>query len=395
MTLGVPRLLVPVLQDYAWGSTTAIARIRRVEPTGRPEAELWFGAHPKAPSTVDGAPLDTMITEHPDLVGKQSVQAFGAGLPYLLKILAAARPLSLQAHPSRAQAESGFAREEAAGVARDAAERNYQDDWPKPEMLVALEPTEALCGFGDPIETAELLRLLRVDGLAEMINSLGRADPVTAVRETFLGFLALGDHDDLVDQVVEAAGRVGRVSDDGALGRLCATAVELAAVYQGDPGVLAALLMNRISLEPHQGVFLPAGNLHAYLSGVGVEIMANSDNVLRGGLTPKHVDVAELGAVVDFRPGFPGVVEAHETAAGLWRYDTPAPEFALWRLTGGEVDLPEPSAGRIVLGIDAVTLITGDAVLELSAGSAAFVPACVSTRAVSAGLAFVAGPGLH
>lgn len=388
MSWAGPRRLVPVLQDYAWGSTTAIARLRGVEPTGRPEAELWFGAHPKAPATVDGTGLDTMITEHPDLVGSASVDAFGARLPYLLKILAAARPLSLQAHPSRAQAEAGYAREEAADA--PAAERNYADDWPKPEMLVALEPTEALCGFRDPSASADLLDRLGVDDLTTSISSLRDADPVAATRNTFLAFLARDDHD-LLDQVIAAA---HGCDDGGELGRWCATAIELAAENPGDPGVLAALLMNRISLQPHQGVFLPAGNLHAYLSGIGVEIMASSDNVLRGGLTSKRVDVDELGAVLDFRPGFPGIVEAVQASAGLWRYETPAPEFVLWRLSGAGVELPEADTGRIVLAIDPLTLSTGDGDLALGRGDAAFVPAGSISRADCAGVAFVAGPGL-
>ncbi len=391
MSLAAPRLLTPVLQDYAWGSPTAIARIRGMDPSGRPEAELWFGAHTKAPSTIDGQPLDVLIENEPDLVGSASVQRFGPQLPYLLKILAADQPVSLQAHPSRDQAEAGFAREEAEGVARDAANRNYHDDWPKPEMLVALEPTEALCGFRDPAESATLLARFAVAGLDELIAPLGHDDHAAGVRETFLGFLQLdNDHRGVVDRMVEAA---RAVDEDSPFGRLCATAVELAAFYPGDPGVLAALLMNRIHLEPYQGVFLPAGNMHAYLSGVGVEIMANSDNVLRGGLTPKHVDVEELASVVDFAPGFPGVVESTEVSPGRWHYDTPAPEFALWRLGGDAVELPQEDLGRIVLAIDPLTLASNEAELELGGGEGAFVRAGVTVTATCTGVAFLAAPG--
>jgi len=393
MRLAAPRLLTPVLQDYAWGSATAIARIRGVEPSGDPEAELWFGAHPKAPSTIDGQPLDVLLENEPDLVGSACVDRFGPGLPYLLKILAADQPLSLQSHPSRDQAEAGFAREEADGIARNAPDRNYRDDWPKPEMLVALEPTEALCGFRDPAESATLLAQLAVAGLDELIAPLGHDDHIAAVRETFLGFLQLDqDHRGVVDRVVEAARAVDEVSP---YGRLCATAVELAAFYPGDPGVLAALLMNRIHLEPYQGVFLPAGNMHAYLSGVGVEIMANSDNVLRGGLTPKHVDVDELASVVDFAPGFPGVVEPTQDSSGRWRYDTPAPEFALWRLGGDSTELPQADLGRIVLAIDPVTLTFDGSQLELGRGAGAFLSAGVAANASCEGVAFLAGPGLR
>ena len=143
--------LTGVIQPYAWGSRTAIPELLGVEPTGEPQAELWFGAHPLAPSSVDGEPLDKVVAHDPvGVVGRGSVEAFGPRLPFLLKVIAAAQPLSLQAHPSRDQAEAGYAREQAVGVPRDAPHRTYRDGWPKPELLCALVETEALCGFREP-----------------------------------------------------------------------------------------------------------------------------------------------------------------------------------------------------------------------------------------------------
>ena len=166
--------LVGVVQPYAWGSPTVIPELLGVEPTGEPQAELWFGAHPLAPSMAAGEPLDKIVDRDPEaVVGTASVDAFGPRLPFLLKIIAADRPLSLQAHPTRQQAEAGYAREEAAGVPRDAPHRTYRDGWPKPEVLVALRETEALCGFRDPTETYALFERL---GVARVLSSGGAAE---------------------------------------------------------------------------------------------------------------------------------------------------------------------------------------------------------------------------
>ena len=210
------------------------------------------------------------------------MRSFGPRLPFLLKIIAADQPLSLQAHPSREQAEAGYAREQDAGVPRDAPHRVYRDGWPKPEVLCALFDTEALCGFRDPAETYELFACLGVPNALRLVAMLGKPDvpAVERLAVTFGRLLRLEEQQRDVVGEVERAARRSR--EGGPLGRFARTAVELAAHHPGDPGVLAALLMNRISLHPLDAIFLPAGNLHAYLCGGGVEIMANSDNVMRG-----------------------------------------------------------------------------------------------------------------
>ena len=229
-------------------------------------------------------------------------------------MLAADKPLSLQAHPSRAQAEAGFAREEKAGIALDAPDRLYRDDWPKPEVLCALMDSEALCGFREPRETYALFEQLGVANVSQVVAELGDAsiDPAQALESVFGRLLRLSDDDlEVVDEVVRAATEAAPDAE-GQFQKFVFTARDLGGHYPRDPGVLAALLLNRVSLQLNDAVFLPAGNLHAYLHGGGVEVMANSDNTMRGGLTPKHVDVNELLALLDFTPGFPGLVQPVE-----------------------------------------------------------------------------------
>src|SRR3954447_10912437 len=371
--------LIGTIQPYAWGSTTFIPELLGEEPTGDPQAELWLGAHSSASATVGGRPLDALIAEDPEgVVGAPTVEAFGTGLPFLLKVLAAAKPLSLQAHPSRQQAEAGFAREQKAGIPLDAGHRLYRDDWPKPEMLCALVDSEALCGFRDPVESYRFFPRLGVPAALELVAPLGQEGrpPEERVATVFERLLRLsGDKRSVVTAVTAA---VAGARSDGAFGLFTRTARELGEHYNDDPGILAALLMNRIALRPYQAVFLGAGNLHAYLNGAGVEIMANSDNVMRGGLTPKHVDADELLAILDFTPGHPDLVEPVEEVPGRWRYPTPAPEFALWRVEPGDapIELPVPELARVLLVTDgAVTLRGGDGELGLGRGQAAFARA--------------------
>ena len=393
------RPLTGTIRPYAWGSTTFIPQLLGEEPTGQPHAELWLGAHPSASAVVDGRPLDQLIAEDPvAVVGQPAVDAFGEGLPFLLKVLSAAKPLSLQAHPSRAQAEAGHAREEAAGVPADAPHRLYKDRWPKPELLCALVESEALCGFRRPGETFALFQRLGAAEALELVaplaeESLPEPDRLAAV---FARLLRLDEAERVAVRAVSAAAaRVGAEADED-LQLFARTARELGEHFQDDPGILAALLLNRVTLRPFEAVYLPAGNLHAYLNGGGVEIMANSDNVMRGGLTPKHVDVRELLDILDFTPGFPGLVEPVEEAPGRWRYPTPAPEFALWRLEPREttVELPAPASGRVLLVTDGAVTVTAAEELRLQRGQAALLHAGERGTVAGHGTVFVAGPGV-
>ena len=390
--------LMGMIQPYAWGSRTAIPELLGTEPTGEPQAELWLGAHPLAPSIVDGEPLDKVVAYDPvGVVGRAAVEAFGPRLPFLLKIIAAEQPLSLQAHPSREQAEAGYAREQAAGVPRDAPHRTYRDGWPKPELLCALAETEALCGFGEPHETYQMFQRLAVDDALTLVGPLADADlpAPDRLRAVFSRLLRLGpDERTVISEIVQAAEAMQGADD---LARFWRTACELNTYYPGDPGVLAALLMNRITLQPGDALFMPSGNLHAYLSGGGIEIMANSDNVMRGGLTPKYVNVDELLAILDFTPGLRSLITPIEESRGVWRYPTPAPEFALWRLEpqGEPVAVPAAGSGRVLLVTDGeLTAMSATAELDLVRGQSALLTAGEEARLTGRGTAFVGGPGV-
>jgi len=389
-----------VVQPYAWGSKTFIPELLGTEPTDDPQAELWLGAHPTALSMLDGQPIDEVIAQDPEgVLGAASVKEFGPKLSFLLKVLAAAEPLSLQAHPSRQQAEEGFAREEEAGVAADAKDRLFKDDWPKPELLCALVESEALCGFRDPSRTYALVEQLGGEQTLELMAPLG--DTSLAVNErlerVFTAIMRLDDPKPYVAEVAERAEALESHHAEGELGQLADTVRLLADHHPDDPGVLAAILMNRLVLQPGDAIFLDAGNLHAYLSGAGVEIMANSDNVMRGGLTSKHVDVDELTAVLDFNP-IPGdTIPPEPVSDGVVRYPTPAPEFALWRLTpsGSTADVPETDAGRALLVVEGSVTLTSDGTdLLVEQGQAAFLEAGTAATATGAGTAFLASPGL-
>lgn len=392
------RYLTGTIQPYAWGSTTVIPDLLGVEPTGEPQAELWLGAHPLHSSTVDGTPLTELIAAEPErLIGEAPVDAYGPRLPYLMKVLAAAQPLSLQAHPTRAQAEAGYDREQALGVPRDAPERNYRDGWPKPEVLCALEPTEALSGFREPKETYELFTRLAVPSALALVEPL-RDGTAAHLADVFGRLLHLGrdrSAQGVVDEVVDAA----RHTHHEDLAGFASIAVELAGFYPGDPGVLAALMMNRIQFGPYDAIYLPPGDLHAYLRGGGIEIMANSDNVLRGGLTPKHIDIDALLAVLEFTPTCPTPIPCIDQEHGIYAYQAPAKEFALWRVDQAAAPrgrLPGGATGRVVLVVQGrTTLRSGERSLDLERGQSAFVYADEQVDFEGEGMFFVGGPGLR
>lgn len=385
------------VQKYAWGSPTVLPDLLGVEPSGEPQAELWLGAHPSASARLGDRPLDELVSGDPAAyAGRAAVAEFGARLPFLLKVLAAAEPLSLQAHPSREQAEAGFAREEAAGVAFDAGERTYRDGWPKPEAICALEDFDLLCGFRAPAETHALFRRLGSARALDLVSPLADGG-AESVRKVFRRLLELrGDARDLVTDVVAAGAK--HAGDEEPLGNLAQLVTELGDRHPNDPGVVAALLMNRVRLRRFEALFLPAGNLHAYLQGTGIEVQANSNNVVRGGLTSKHVDVAGLLEVVDFTPSAPTLVEVVEGPDGVFAYRTPAPEFSLWRLQPPGADpvlVPGHGSGRVVLVTDGSLTLTTDSELRLDRGQAAFLLATERVRAGGDGNAFVAASGLR
>ncbi|MBC7308257.1 MAG: mannose-6-phosphate isomerase, class I, partial [Dietzia sp.] len=292
--------LEPVVQAYAWGSRTALPELCGItSPAPHPVAEHWFGAHDSGSSRCsDGRGLDARIAADPEReLGPRVLAEHGGGLPFLVKLLSAEQALSLQAHPSPEKAREGFAAEDARGIAVDAPDRNYRDVNHKPEILVALTEFHALVGFRPVERTVALLDALGVASLKPYRDMLAGQPDAEGLRAVFTTFVTM-PHVVLagvVPDLVTCA--VSYLTDHGVEGPwspVAATITELAERYPTDPGVLGALLLNRVVLQPGEAVYLGPGQLHAYLRGVGVEVMANSDNVLRGGLTPKHVDVPEL-----------------------------------------------------------------------------------------------------
>ncbi len=368
------------VQRYAWGTHDAIPAILGRPADGRPIAEYWLGAHTSSPSLIEGETLVEHIASGPRVLGKRSREAFGEQLPYLMKLLSARHALSIQAHPSRDQAIDGFARETRAGIPLSSPERTYKDSWPKPEILIALDEFHTLAGFRNPHETAALFAALGVaEELESVIGPLTERKGPAAMAEVFLDVLSLDEpRRRLVNETVAAA--MHHRDDVGEVGEFARTALELDAVFPADPGILAALLMNRLLLAPGEALFVPAGMMHAHLRGTGVEIMANSDNVIRGGLTSKHIDVSELIAVVDFEPWMPGVLLPRRTRRGVFKYETPCSEFEAWRMSfdadSAPVRVPGRGSARILLVTEGhCVLDDGDSRLDLPRGRAAFLSA--------------------
>ena len=347
---GLVELLRNAVRPYAWGSRTAIPELLGGPvPSPHPQAELWLGAHPADPSVLlhaDGAQtslLEALRADPDRYLGTRCAQRWGARLPFLLKVLAAEEPLSLQAHPSAAQAAEGFAREEARGIPRDALERNYSDASHKPELICALTQLHALAGFRDPLRTVELLAALDVPALEPYRAMLAAEPNADGLRTLFTTWITMPEPavkavlPCALDACVALLRRDGVCRDFRPLRGSdfryeCRVVLELAETYPGDVGVLAALLLNHVVLDSGEAMYLPAGNLHSYLRGTAVEISANSDNVLRGGLTAKHIDVPELLRILDFSYGELPVQRGERVGPQETAYRTPAEEFQLTRL---------------------------------------------------------------
>ncbi|HKO53572.1 MAG TPA: mannose-6-phosphate isomerase, class I [Polyangiaceae bacterium] len=375
-------LLENPIQNYAWGSHTAIASmLGATVPSSKPEAEMWMGAHDKAPSLVlpEREPLSRLLERKPEqMLGANVVARYGVRLPFLFKVLAAETPLSLQAHPTIEQATAGFAAEEARGVALDSPVRNYKDQNHKPELLCALTPFSALCGFRKIEDTLALFRELNlphVSFLVEILEALPTQDGLSQLFSTLLA-LSAERRAELARETLDRCTLLAAV--DGPFQHEFSWAVSIGVLYPGDIGIVSALLLNLVNLTPGEAIYLPAGNLHAYLQGVGVEIMANSDNVLRGGLTPKHVDNRELLHVLRFDAGPVNVLRG-EMQGSARVYRTPASEFELqsFQLLPGESPTVIDRRGpEIVLCQQGqVTVESANEQHALSQGQALFIAA--------------------
>jgi mannose-6-phosphate isomerase len=389
MSLPVLVLANPI-QDYAWGSRTAIASLLgRPTPSAGPEAELWIGAHPRAPSRIVLPPglgtLEKAIQQDPIAVlGHEVCDRFGNELPFLLKVLAAAEPLSIQAHPDHDQARRGWARENADGIPVDAPHRNYRDPNHKPELVCALETFHALKGFRPLEEVARNVEPVARPELAPELGRVARERTPAALRALFARLMTL-DPEEQAAVLKRAAVESARRKDDAAwewVGRLMAR-------YPGDVSALSPLYLNLLTLAPGDALFLAAGELHAYLGGTALEVMANSDNVLRGGLTAKHVDLPELLSLLTFEGRAPEVLTAQPAGPGERVYRTPAREFELALLDVAASRPYRPNAGRgveILLALEGeMALTSGGETTPLGRGASVLVPASVPSYAIEGG----------
>lgn len=379
-------LLKNPIQEYAWGSKTAIpALLGKPVPSEKPAAELWMGAHPKSPSMVlvDGKwqSLEALIGSSPkSILGERVAREFSNKLPFLFKVLAADQPLSIQVHPNLEQARAGFERENSLGIPLDAPYRNYRDQNHKPEILCALTSFQGLKGFRRIPEILEMMEKVSRSILPEELARLGHEPTASGLREFFTALMNM-DRERQGLAVTEAASIAEKyVHEDRAFFWM----VKLNREYPGDVGIFSPLFLNLVELDPGEAIFLPAGELHAYLQGVGIELMANSDNVLRGGLTPKHIDVPELLRIVNFKAGPTQRVELVSDGPCQRKYVTPSREFLLSVISLDEGESFESSRNRsveiliCVKGRAVLRALGNKEVLELSRGKSVIVPSAVS-----------------
>jgi len=380
-------LLKNTIQEYGWGSRTAIAELLgEPSPSQKPQAELWMGAHPKAPSMVerDGGWLSliTLIEENPaDILGESVAEKFNNQLPYLFKVLAASRPLSIQAHPTLEQAKAGFQRENEAEIPLNASHRNYRDDMHKPEIICALTPFWALNGFRHMDEIVFNLNRCCPEGMKSEINGLKSQPDPHGLKLFFESMMTMAAErkESVIKEAVTSA-RNGSKED-----ALLKWILSLHQEYPSDIGVLSPLYLNLVCLFSGEAMFLPAGQLHAYLEGLGMELMANSDNVLRGGLTPKHVDVTELLKTLRFEGKAVKILLPEQQTEVEKVYPSQADEFSLSVIS---VQAGRPYTGSGKRGVEIAICTHGEANISdsesvsIKKGDAVIIPAAVKQYVV-------------
>ncbi|WP_326560857.1 mannose-6-phosphate isomerase, class I [Micromonospora sp. NBC_01796] len=374
------------IRDYAWGSRTVIAGLQgRSVPSAGPEAELWLGAHPGSPAMVCQQDarislVELLAAEPGRWLGDEVLARFDGRLPFLMKLLAPEAPLSLQAHPDPDQARTGYAADQ---DLPPTAHRNYVDPYHKPEVLVAIAPFEALCGFRDPRESAAVLEAFDIPALKPVVACLRTG--VAGLRDAVQRLLTWPavDRAALVE-TVRSTDLGPEFTEEQELVR------RLAGWYPADPGVLVALLLNHVRLEPGSAIWMPAGNLHAYLRGAGVEIMAASDNVLRGGLTPKHVDIAELLRVLRFEVLEDPLLAPAPVAPGVVTWPVPVDDFALYRV---RLDDALPEARLTVTGPRVLVGTSGAVTVRDAAGAVTVEPGRAAIGAADGGELVFSGRG--
>ena len=401
------------VKNYEWGSPEWIPALLGQKNLSRiPWAELWMGVNPAGPSRVSlpgeteaSLLLPELISQNPPaFLGEETAQTFGK-LPFLMKVEAAAKPLSIQAHPNKEQAQEGFERENRERIPLDAPNRNYRDANHKPEISCAIGPFAVLCGFREAQKTSALLRIL-----SGKIRSSGGEGALKAGLESLVAALEQERENPfkaffkaLFSLDAEARKMLGPFIKSNLLllerdfpeykdeWYLCSY---FSGLYPGDPGILAPLYLNIIELAPGDAMYLPAGVLHAYIYGMGIEVMADSDNVLRGGLTPKHVDVNELLKILDYSAYKPDIIKLPDPAPAWFNYTAPAGEFTLSAMhgSGGCIPYPETGPSIVIVTQGCATLSengknSDGSVVEmtLNTGESVFIPAGEKANLVFSG----------
>jgi mannose-6-phosphate isomerase len=390
LMIGISKLINRI-QEYAWGSKTAIAELMGYPtPSPKPQAELWMGAHPKAPSEVllDSVrvSLIELIKKDPiSILGKATFRKFSGSLPFLFKVLAAGEPLSIQAHPTIKQARDGFRRENRENIPLDAYERSYKDQNHKPEIISALTPFWAMSGFRPTKKMLSILNEVSFQSINKEINDFEKMPDNKGLNVFFslLMNLPKGKREGAVGEAVKWAGKAKNEKFPG-FENISRWILKLNERYPGDIGVLSPIILNLILLNPGEAMFTHAGVLHAYLEGVGIELMANSDNVLRGGLTEKYIDVRELLRILDYSSTEFRKIPVISLPTGEMLYDSPAREFRLSRIHVKNKDKYtsiEKRSVEIIICIEGGCIIYEEGeseTLEISKGDSILIPACIN-----------------
>ncbi|MDY7038059.1 MAG: mannose-6-phosphate isomerase, class I [Thermodesulfobacteriota bacterium] len=379
----------PVL-DYAWGSRTFIPQLTgEPHPAGKPLAELWMGAHPKAPSMVfmDGGwvSLLELIQNNPeDILGKSVAERFSNKLPFLFKVLAITKSLSIQAHPDMSQAIDGFRRENSLKLSLNAPNRNYRDENHKPELICALRPLWALKGFRRAGDIVALLNKITGSSLKSELCVLQEFLKKKGLRGFFNALMNMDR--ERKNQIIAEVMTYGEKNSGADL--IFEWVVRLNQEYPGDIGVLSPIFMNLVQLQPGEAIYIPAGELHAYLEGAGIELMANSDNVLRGGLTPKHIDVPELLTVLEFSSSRLDIIRPENKETGESIFCAPAKEFILSVISVNDGLIYK---GPLKRSVEIMICVEGDShikdlgsgeVLLLKRGTSIIIPSAVRQYAI-------------
>ncbi len=374
-----PLKMINSIQKYTWGSVDYIPNMLGLKQSEEHWAELWMGDHPRAPSSVildsGDVTLGQLILQYPNEILGADSKRFGTRLPFLFKVLSAGRPLSIQAHPDKAQAEAGFLDENSRSIPLEAFERNYKDDNHKPEIICALTPFTAMCGFRDSDSIKLNFQKIQSLVFSDFLLSSFKDSVENKIRSFFAALMSL-EASYLNKLIADAL--IWAESDNSPEADLIK---KFAALYNNDPGILAPLFLNLYILNPGEALYQGPGELHAYVEGTGIELMSNSDNVLRGGLTPKHVDVEELLKVLNFKSSDKEILEPVETGPGKFKYITPSNEFSLGFIQVDEkisVEMNNRISIEILICISGTAEIgSKEGTISISRGESILVPASV------------------